>query len=54
MEYDINMNIYDLMNQKYRQWKRCGKSSVRFPQINCVATNPLRNGNYIFLKDAKK
>lgn len=47
------MNIYSFMSQKYREWKRNGKSSIEFPHINCVATNPLKNGNYIFLKDIK-
>lgn len=47
------MNIYNFMNQKYREWKRSGRSSIEFPRINCVATNPLRNGDYIFLKDIK-
>ncbi len=45
------MNIYNFMNQKYREWKRSGKSSVKFPQIRCEATNLLGNGKYIFLKD---
>ncbi len=45
------MNIYNFMNQKYREWKRSGKSSIVFPQIKCVATNSLKDGNYIFLKD---
>jgi len=47
------MNIYNFMNQKYREWKKSGKSSIIFPQIRCEATNSLRDKNYTFLKDTK-
>ena len=47
------MNIYNFMNQKYREWKKSGKSSIIFPQIKCIATSSLRDKNYTFLKDTK-
>ena len=27
------MNIYNFMNQKYREWKRTGKSVINFPLV---------------------
>ncbi len=47
------MNIYNFMNQKYREWKRNGKSSIRFFQFKYVTTNPLKMNNYALLNTKK-
>jgi len=30
---EINMNIYNFINQKYTEWKKTGKSPIKFVEF---------------------